>query len=246
MVGPGGTLERRHASSAIGHDVRRRAGRRARGRCRWLPSPTTPASSSGAPDLTLTFVQRRRHRRPALHARHGRPASGSAIAERAGRHDARHHRPTSASVGAAAPSASPGEPAARRGRAGDRDPLRPRPAAHAPGHLPPERSWCVGVADDLPLRAAGSCHGWLGRRRAPTPRAARAPRWRRCSPAGPAAGHLQTGEVIVAVERHAGAHHGRAAGPPLRAAARAPRSRSRSSEPAPTTKVVDVTLGGSS
>ena len=60
-----------------------------------------------------------------------------------------------------------------------------------PGHLPPERPR-RGRRRRPALPEPGGARLARGRR-APTPPTAAAPRWRRCSPAGPAAGRLQVG-----------------------------------------------------
>ena len=191
MVGPGGKLQ---AASVVAMDdpFRRGAGH--------VPEdlPVAPfaadtAVGKGAPDLALTFVAAGGHA-VALHCTPGAvTAVGTAIA------GGPATTMPSITSSPSTPSVLAGEPAP--GRAGGRcsaSSTTPTRVRHLPRSCRANSWWAWPT---ISARRTGSSHGWLGVE-GTTPPAAAAPRWRPCGRGGPASGHLQVGERIVAMNRH--------------------------------------------
>ena len=173
-------------------------------------SPTTAALDSGTPVLTLSYVPAG-GRAIALHCTPGSvTAVGAAIAEGpAG-------GMPSITSSAPAPTVTGGQPLLTAsgqvlGILYDPDPASTPAVTFLPSDL------VVGVADDLRSRDR-VVHGWLGMSGADAPNGGGA-KVESVEAHGPSANRLVPGDVIVAVNDDAGAHHGRAAGPPLRAPA---------------------------
>ena len=87
------------------------------------------------------------------------------------------------------------------------------PLLTATSYLPTQL--VLGVAGDI-RAGTNARHGWLGVTGTDQPAGGGAA-VAVVDPASPASGRLAPGEVVVEVDGTAGAHHGRAAGPPLRA-----------------------------
>ena len=234
MVGPGGKLAA-GLGGGDGQRLRRRAGD--------VPEdlPVAPFADDagldgGTPDLALSFVPAG-GASVALHCTPGAVTGvGDGHRQRARRRHAVHHLVPR--------RAEPSPPASRcstpTGRSSASS-TTPPPAAPAPP--PSSRASSSSAWPTTSARRTGSCTAGWGSRGTDAPNGGGAKvapvqcqRSGRRAPAG--------GPGDRRRERHAGAHHGRAAGPALRPA---PGRRGRLSvQQAAGTKVVDVTLGGSS